>query len=117
MPARISSIYNPLHYLRLLEQKPNAIDQAAPLQGWSLPEELDHLRRLLEARMDKRGRKEYIQILRLMEAFGEEQVAVAVEDALKLGAISVDAVKDLVLCRAAVNHRCGVALRSLQPAL
>ena len=53
--AREDFIYNPLHYLQLLEQKPNAIDQAAPLQGWSLPEELDHLRRLLEARMDKRG--------------------------------------------------------------
>lgn len=51
--------------------------------------------------MDKRGRKEYIQILRLMEVFGEEEVAAAVEDALKLGAISVDAVKYLVLCRMA----------------
>lgn len=97
--AREDFIYNPLHYLRLLEQKPNALEQAAPLQGWSLPDEFDRLRRLLEARMDKRGRKEYIQILRLMEVFGEEEVAVAVEDALKLGAISFDAVKHLVLCR------------------
>jgi hypothetical protein len=29
-------IYQPLHYLALLEQKPNALDQAAPLQGWRL---------------------------------------------------------------------------------
>jgi hypothetical protein len=89
-------IYNPLHYLALLERKPNALDQAAPLQHWALPEDFDQLRRLLEARMAKRGRKEYIQVLRLMETFGEEEVAVAVEDALRLSAISYDAVKHLV---------------------
>ena len=31
-PAASSSI--PLHYLMLIETKPNALDQAAPLQGW-----------------------------------------------------------------------------------
>src|ERR1019366_4929344 len=60
-------IYNPLHYLALLERKPNALDQAAPLQNWDLPEDFEHLRRLLEARMGKKGRKEYIQVLRLLE--------------------------------------------------
>ena len=49
--------------------------------------------------MDKRGRKEYIQVLRLMETFGQEEVAVAVEDALRLNAISYDAVKHLVLAK------------------
>lgn len=92
-------IYNPLHYLALLERKPNALDQAAPLQNWELPEEFEQLRRLLEARMGKRGRKEYIQVLRLMERFGEVEVAVAVEEALRLSAISYDAVKHLVLAK------------------
>ena len=27
-------VYDPIHYLPLLEQKPGALDQAAPLQGW-----------------------------------------------------------------------------------
>jgi transposase len=57
-------IYNPLHYLALLERKPNALDQAAPLQMWELPEEFERLRRLVEARLGKKGRKEYIQVLR-----------------------------------------------------
>ena len=92
-------IYNPLHYLALLERKPNALDQAAPLQHWDLPEEFEHLRRLLEARMGKKGRKEYIQVLRLIETFGDVEVAVAVEDALRLSAISYDAVKHLVLAK------------------
>jgi hypothetical protein len=54
---------------------------------------------MLEVRMQRRGRKEYIQVLRLMETFGQEEVAVAVEDALRLNAISYDAVKHLVLAK------------------
>ena len=92
-------VYNPLHYLALLERKPNALDQAAPLLLWDLPEEFEHLRRLLEARMGKKGRKEYIQVLRLMETFGDVEVTVAIEDALRLSAISYDAVKHLVLAK------------------
>ena len=46
---RESVIFDPLHYLRLLEQKSRALDQAAPLAGWQLPDCFLHLRRLLEA--------------------------------------------------------------------
>ena len=31
-------IFDPLHYLPLIEQKIGALDQAAPLAGWNLPE-------------------------------------------------------------------------------
>src|SRR3546814_8872619 len=57
-------VFDPLHYLPLIEQKINSLDQAAPLQGWDLPEEFATLRRLMEARMAKHGRREYVQILR-----------------------------------------------------
>lgn len=67
--GRGEMIFNPLHDLALLEQKSNALDQAAPLEGWQLPAELSELRRRMEARLDKRGRREYVQVLRLMEAF------------------------------------------------
>ncbi len=92
-------IFDPLHYLALLEQKTNALDQAAPLAGWELPEEFRELRRLLEARLGKRGKREYVQVLRLLESFSMQEVTPAVEDALRLRAISFDAVKHLVLCR------------------
>ena len=39
-------VFEPLHYLALIEQKINALDQAAPLAGWQLPEEFATLRRL-----------------------------------------------------------------------
>ena len=48
-------VFNPLHYLALIEQKTNALDQAAPLADWKLPAEFATLRRLLEARMGKSG--------------------------------------------------------------
>lgn len=44
-------VFDPLHYLPLIEQKINALDQAAPLQSWELPEAFATLRRLMEARM------------------------------------------------------------------
>jgi hypothetical protein len=92
-------VFDPLHYLALIEQKPGALDQAAPLQGWDLPEEFGHLRRLLEARMGRKGKREYIQVLRLMELFARDVVAAAINDAIKLGAIGFDAVKQLTLAR------------------
>ena len=44
-------VFEPVHYLPLLERKTGALDQAAPLARWELPEEFDLLRRLLESRM------------------------------------------------------------------
>ena len=92
-------VFDPIHYLPLLERKVGALDQAAPLAGWELPEEYGVLRRLLESRMGRRGKREYVQVLRLMEHFRADEVHEAVRDAIRLGAISFDAVKHLVLCR------------------
>jgi len=92
-------IFDPLHYLALIEQKINALDQAAPLAGWRLPEEFMTLRRLLEARMGKQGKREFVQVLRLMEVFSLDAVAAAARDAIARGAIGFDAVKHLILCR------------------
>ena len=92
-------VFDPLHYLALIEQKPGALDQAAPLQHWDLPEQFEHLRRLLEARMGRKGKREYIQVLRLMELFARDVVAAAITDAIKLGAIGFDAVKQLTLAK------------------
>ena len=49
-------IFEPRHYLALLERKTGALDQAAPLAAWQLPDEFLRLRRLLEARRANRAR-------------------------------------------------------------
>jgi transposase len=92
-------VFNPLHYLALIEHKTNALEQAAPLADWTLPEEFTTLRRLLEARIGKKGKREFVQVLRLMEVFKIDDVVAGVRDAIGCGAVGFDAVKHLVLCR------------------
>jgi len=92
-------VFNPIHYLPLLEQKVGALDQAAPLVGWDLPVVFVTLRRLLESRMGKSGKREYVQVLRLLETFKLDDLHGAVKAALHMSAISYDAIKHLVLCR------------------
>ena len=57
------------------------------------------MRRLMEARLGKKGKREYVQTLRLLETFALAEVARAIDDALRMGTISFDAVKHLLLCR------------------
>ena len=64
-----------------------------------MPEEFAVLHRLLESRMGKRGKREFVQVLRLMENFRRQEVHSAVRDALRLGAVSFEAVRHLLLCR------------------
>jgi transposase len=96
---REDMVFDPIHYLSLLERKIGALDQAAPLAGWELPVEFQTLRRLMEARLLKAGRREYVQVLRLLETFEPADLHMAVKTALRMGAIGFDAIKHLVLCQ------------------
>jgi len=58
-----------------------------------------HLRHLLEARMGNKGKREFIQVLRRLEAMPKEVVTYAVTEAIHLGAIGFDAVKLIALAR------------------
>ena len=95
---REDMVFDPVHYLPLLEKKITALDQAAPLAKWDLPPEFQTLRRLMEARMIKAGRREYVPVLRLLETFDLGDLHVAVKTALRMGTIGFDAIKHLVLC-------------------
>ena len=74
------------------------------MQGWDFPEEFATLRRLMESRMGRRGKREFVQVLRLLETFSQQEVHTTVRDALRLGALTFDAVKHLVLCRLEDGH-------------
>ena len=92
-------MFDPVHYLPLIERKIMAFDQAAPLQGWELPAAFTTMQRLLEARQGKAGKREYVQVLRLLERFELEVLHLAIKDALQMRAASFDAIKHLLLCR------------------
>ena len=103
---REDMVFDPVHYLPLLEKKINALDQAAPLAKWDLPPEFQTLRRLMEARMIKAGRREYVQVLRLLETFdpGDLHVAVIIYLTKHIARIS-DAGYSLVkLCTALIMN-------------
>jgi len=53
----------------------------------------------MEARMLKAGRREFVQVLRLLETFTLDDVHHGIRSALDRGTIGFDAVKHLVLCR------------------
>jgi hypothetical protein len=91
--------FEPLHYLALLERKPGALDQARPLQGWTLPQSFLLLRRRLEAEHDGEGTREYIRVLRLLERHPLGTLRAAVERALRIGATSRDAIAQFLLPR------------------
>jgi transposase len=97
--GREDMVFDPVHYLPLIEKKIGALDQAAPLADWDLPAEFQTLRRLMEARLLKAGRREYVQVLRLLETFELADLHVAVKTALRMGAIGFDAIRHLVLCQ------------------
>jgi transposase len=88
------TFFNPIHYLALLERKPGAFDFSRPLEEWTLPSCFDLLRRRLESDLQgSNGTREFIKILRLLEKVSLPQLTKAVEQALFIGAASVDAVK------------------------
>ena len=84
--------FEPLHYLALLEKKPGALDHARPLAGWNLPECFGILRRRLENERAGEGTREYIRVLRLLEKHSMSELRRAVEEALRIGAITRDAI-------------------------
>jgi len=85
--------FDPVHYLALLERKPGALDFARPLEGWDLPDCFAVLRRRLEGELASQGTREFIKVLRLLEAASVPQLAEAIEYALGVGATSADAVR------------------------
>ena len=89
-------IYNPIHYLALLERKPGALDYARPLEAWQLPVAFGILRRRLENEWGHPGTREFIKVLRLLERASLLELHVAVKQSLEIGATTSDAVRVLL---------------------
>jgi len=92
---REQQIFEPLHYLPLLERKPYSLDHGRPFENWSLPKCFQILRDRLEAQQED-GTREYIRVLRLLEKYTPAQLATAIENALQLRLCGVDAITQFV---------------------
>ncbi len=89
-------IFDPVHYLALLERKPGGFDHARPLENWQLPDCFALLRRRLEAEHGGPGTREFIRVLRLLESYRLPQLTDAVEYALDIDVIDPDSIRVVV---------------------
>jgi len=94
--GRHRAVFHWVHYLRLLEHKPGALDYARPLEGVTLPGCFAALRRRLEEADPARGTVEFIRVLILHEDFSNEELTAAVEAALHLPTIRAADVRILL---------------------
>ena len=94
--GREQAIFDPVHYLALLERKPGGFDHARPLEQWGLPECFSLLRRRLEAEDRRHGTRSYIRVLRLLEKFSLEQLTSAIEYGLDIDVIDADSLRTIV---------------------
>ena len=92
-------VFDPLHYLALLEQKIGALDQAAPLVGWDLPEEFATLRRSSRPAWASAANGSSSRSCDFWRSSAATTWWPAIREAIARGAIGFDAVKHLVLCR------------------
>jgi transposase len=89
-------IFDPMHYLPLLERKPHSMAFAKPFENFNLPGCFDVLRRRQENEMEQEGTKEYIRVLRLLENYRLADLTGAVEKALRVRAITKDAIEQFL---------------------
>jgi hypothetical protein len=89
-------LYNPIHYLALLERKPGGFDHAKPLEHWELPASFALLRRRLEAADSRHGTRQFIRVLRLLEKYSLLQLSDAVEYALDIDVLDPDSIRVIV---------------------
>jgi len=91
--GREQYVFDPVHYLALLEKKPGGFDHARPLENWDLPECFTTLRNRMETEPDGLGTREFIRALRLLESCSVAELASAVEYALDIGIHDADSLR------------------------
>lgn len=88
--GRDKVIYDPWHYLAVLERKPGALRNGAPFKEWDLPDSMKEVRTLLETRSD--GDRQFVAILTVVERYGLEPVSAACAKAITDRTISSDVI-------------------------
>lgn len=94
--GREQDIFEPLHYLDILVQRPGAFEHAIPMRRWrkEWPAVYDTLLAELQMRWpDGRGVREFLAILKLHRDHPADRVKQAIQEAVELGAAHLDGVK------------------------
>ncbi len=88
-------IFDPLHYLSLLEQRPGAFAYAKPIKEWrkDWPQSYSlMLENLQEKWPEGRGVQEFVRVLQLHKDYPADLVEQAIDQALSYGCVHLDGV-------------------------
>jgi transposase len=88
--GRDKVIYDPWHYLAVLEKKPGALRNGAPFKQWDLPASMGEVKTILEARTD--GDRQFVSILSVVSRYGLDPVATACAQVIADKTVSSDVV-------------------------
>lgn len=97
--GRHQDIYDPLHYLPLLEQRPGAFEHAKPIRHWRkawppmYEQLLAHLRAEEQNGDQRQSIREFVHILKLLCEYPAELVEQAIAQALHFGCAHADGVR------------------------
>jgi hypothetical protein len=97
-------IFDPLHYLPLLEQRPGAFEHAKPIRRWRekwppvYEQLLAHLRHLHE---NGHAVRDFVKVLELHQTYPADQIEQAIQQALTYGCGHADGVQ---LCLHQIRH-------------
>jgi hypothetical protein len=92
--GRDRTVYDPWHYLTVLQQKPGALRNGAPFQHWQLPGPIQAVRDALQSRPD--GDRQFVGILGVVPRYGLDAVSRACEEALAARTASRDVILNLL---------------------
>jgi transposase len=91
---RDQMIFDPWHYLPVLERKPGALRNGAPFKDWNLPRSLQRTLSTLKRFPD--WDRQFVDILACVPLYGLETVASACDQALLSGSTSRDIVINIL---------------------
>ncbi len=92
--SRDKVIYDPWHYLRVLERKPGALRNGAPFQEWDLPNSLARVRSRLSRYQG--GDREFVDILLAVQRCGINIVEKACKKALAEGTVQGEVILNII---------------------
>jgi hypothetical protein len=93
--GREEDVFDPMHYLILLEQRPGAFEHAMPVRQWrkKWPASYERLlRSLQENKPEGQGIREFISILKLHQSYASGMIEKAVDAAVSSGMMGLDGV-------------------------
>jgi len=92
--GRNQMVFDPWHYLPVLQRKPGALRNGAPFKHWQLPHALKRMGERLKKHAD--WDRQFVAILSSVEQYGLEGVNQACDQAMVSGASSADVVLNIL---------------------